>query len=174
MSSPRWITATVVVAAAVGLSAPSVAAAPTPGSADAAFAQAVHQGNLAEIAAGQDAQKNGQDSCVKEVGATLVRDHTELDAEVARLAEKGKVQLPATPTPAQQAALNKVKALAGSTGYDKAWLAAQEDGHTKTLALIDKQIRDGKDAETASAAKKARPVVAMHLAMVRGGTCHIA
>ncbi|MFJ9647564.1 DUF4142 domain-containing protein [Streptomyces sp. NPDC101206] len=172
MRSSRWSTAAVVVAAAVGMSAPSVMAAPSPGSADASFVQAVHQGNLAEIAAGQDAQRNAQDTCVKEAGAVLVRDHTKLDADVSQLARKGNVQLPGTPTPEQQATLNKVKALAGSSGYDRAWLAAQEDGHTKTLALIDKQISTGKDADTTAAAKKARPVVAMHLKMVQGGTCH--
>ncbi|MGW0390424.1 DUF4142 domain-containing protein [Streptomyces sp. NPDC003042] len=172
MRGTRWTTAAVVVAAAVGLGASSVVAAPSPGSADASFVQMAHQGNLAEIEAGKDAQKNGQDTCVKDAGALLVRDHTKLDADLSGLAAKGKVELPDAPTPEQQATLNKVTALAGSSGYDKAWLAAQEEAHTKTLAMIDKQISQGKDAETTDAAKKARPVVAMHLDMVRGGTCH--
>ncbi|MFJ6940402.1 DUF4142 domain-containing protein [Streptomyces sp. NPDC101132] len=159
-----------VVLTSAGLSA--VAAAPSPGSTDAQYVRTAHQGNLAEIAAGQDAQKNAEDTCVKDVGAALVRDHTDLDATISRLAEKGGVSLPDTMTQEQQTALDNVKATAGSPAYDAAWLTAQEDAHTKTLALIDHQISQGTDTETTDAAKKARPVVAKHLDMVRGGTCN--
>ncbi|MFI1453940.1 DUF4142 domain-containing protein [Streptomyces roseus] len=172
MSMSRWSTVTLTAAAVVGLGVLPVMAAPSPGTADAAFVQTAHQGNLPEITAGHDAQKNGQDTCVKDAGAILVRDHTKLDADLSQLAAKGKIQLPDAPSPEQQAASNQVKTMAGSSGYDKAWLAAQEDAHTKTLASIDKQISQGKDADTTAAARKARPVVAMHLEMVRGGTCH--
>ncbi|MFD9420892.1 DUF4142 domain-containing protein [Streptomyces goshikiensis] len=145
---------------------------PGPGESDATYVRMAHQGNLAEIAAGQDAQTNGKDVCVKDVGAALVRDHTKLDADLSALAKQGGVTPPNAPTPEQQAALTAVKAKAGSDAYDKAWLKAQEDAHTKTLALIDKQVSQGKDASTTQAAEKARPVVTMHLNMVRGGTCH--
>ncbi|MET9696798.1 DUF4142 domain-containing protein [Streptomyces sp. NPDC006529] len=162
-----------VCTAALACSGVSVAtAAPDPGSADAYFVQGAHQSNLAEIAAGQDAQKNATTDCVKQVGAALVRDHTKLDADLSALAEKGNVTLSQTPTREQQNTLADVRAKAGSKGYDTAWLATQEAGHSKTLTMIDQQINQGKDSETVTAAKKARPVVVMHLDMVRGGTCH--
>ncbi|WP_051806703.1 DUF4142 domain-containing protein [Streptomyces sp. NRRL F-2664] len=168
----RWLTTAALVAALAGAGLAPAAAAPAPGSSDAEFVRVSHQGNLAEIAAGQDAQKHASSTCVKDVGAALVRDHTKLDAELSALAKKGNVTLPAAPTQEQQAVLKGVQAKAGSLQYDKAWLTAQEAAHTKTLALIDKQISQGTDAETTAAAKKSRPVVAMHLDMVRGGTCH--
>ncbi|MFD3870228.1 DUF4142 domain-containing protein [Streptomyces sp. NPDC058623] len=168
----RWMTTVVLAAALGGVGLSPVAAAPAPGSSDAEYVQMAHQGNLAEIIAGQDAQKNAKDTCVKDAGDTLVRDHTKLDADLSALAAKGKVTLPNAPTAEQQAALADVKAKAGSDAYDKAWLTAQEGAHTKTLALIDQQISQGKDADTIQAAQKARPIVAMHLDMVRGGTCH--
>ncbi|CAL9623007.1 hypothetical protein SUDANB120_05912 [Streptomyces sp. enrichment culture] len=171
MAGIRWAAPAAAAAAVLGLAVPA-AAAPSPGSPDAAFVQAAHQANLAEIAAGQDAQRNGGDTCVKDAGAKLVRDHTELDAELTDLAQEGRLQLPDAPTAEQKAALDKVKAQAGTSGYDKAWLTAQEKAHTATLAAIDKQITDGKDADTVDAAEDARPVVAAHLEMVRGGTCH--
>ncbi|MFD3808134.1 DUF4142 domain-containing protein [Streptomyces sp. NPDC058611] len=126
---------------------------------------------MAEIAAGQDARKNATTTCVKQAGATLVGDHTKLDAELSALAKEGDVSLPGTPTREQQTTLADVRSKA-CPDYDKAWLMAQEAGHTKTLTLIDQQISQGKDTETTAAAKKARPEVAMHLDMVRGGTCH--
>ncbi|WP_079191229.1 DUF4142 domain-containing protein [Streptomyces sp. CB00455] len=167
------VLAIAVFTASLGCSGVSaVAAAPAPDSADARFVQMAHQSNLAEIAAGHDTQTNAKTTCVKEVGAALVRDHTKLDAELSQLAEKSDVSLPKTPTREQQATLADVRSKAGSAAYDKAWLVAQEAGHIKTLMLIDQQISQGKDAETVTAAKEARPVVAMHLDMVRGGTCH--
>ncbi|MGW7318265.1 DUF4142 domain-containing protein [Streptomyces sp. NPDC054865] len=168
----RWIYAVVLAAALSGAGLSPVAAAPTPGSSDAEYVRMAHQGNLTEIIAGQDAQKNAKDTCVKDAGDTLVRDHTKLDADLSALAAKGNVTLPDAPTTEQQAALEDVKAKAGSDAYDKAWLKAQEAAHTKTLALIDKQISQGKDADTTQAAQKARPVVVMHLNMVQGGSCH--
>ncbi|WP_411105242.1 DUF4142 domain-containing protein [Streptomyces sp. cmx-4-9] len=166
------LTIAVFTASLACSSVAAVTAAPAPNTADARFVQMAHQSNLAEIAAGQDAQKNATTACVKQAGATLVSDHTKLDAELSALAKKGDVSLPGSPTREQQMTLADVRSKAGSADYDKAWLMAQDAGHTKTLALIDQQINHGKDTETTTAAKKARPVVAMHLEMVRGGTCH--
>ncbi|WP_411104209.1 DUF4142 domain-containing protein [Streptomyces sp. cmx-4-9] len=168
----RVLTIAVFTASLACSGVAAVAAAPAPDSPDARFVQMAHQSNAAEIAAGQDAQKNATTTCVKQAGATLVKDHTKLDAELAALAKKGDVSLPGTPTREQQTVLAEVRSKAGSPEYDKAGLMAQEAGHTKTLTLIDQQINQGKDADTTAAAKKARPVVAMHLEMVRGGTCH--
>ncbi|MGW0366106.1 DUF4142 domain-containing protein [Streptomyces sp. NPDC002990] len=173
----RFLTAAVISLAVTGLSVPqamaaSAAAPAVVGSQDVAFATMAHQGNLAEIAAGQDAQKNATTSCVKEVGAVLVRDHNKLDADLATLAKQEGITLPTAPTAEQRAALADVQSKAGSRAYDQAWLAVQQDAHTKTLGLIDQEIRQGQDPDVIQAARDARPVVAMHLDMVRGGTCN--
>ncbi|MFJ8647155.1 DUF4142 domain-containing protein [Streptomyces sp. NPDC093546] len=139
---------------------------------DNAFLRASHQGNLAEIAAGQDAQKNATTECVKNVGKVLVRDHTKMDAATKSLADKLGVDLPLAPTAEQQGTLANVMKKAGTSAYDTAWLQAQSAAHEKTLSMIDHQVAHGKNAEVTAAAKSARPVVAMHLDMVRGGTCH--
>lgn len=139
---------------------------------DVMFVKAAHQGNLAEIAAGQDAQKHATTTCVKTVGAVLVRDHGKLDADLKMLAHKVDIALPATPTEEQKQELAAVQAKAGSSAYDAAWLKTQDAAHTKTLALIDQELKAGHNAEVKAAARAARPVVAMHLDMVRGGTCH--
>ncbi len=147
-----------------GLSMTSAYAAPV-SAGDSMFVKAAHQGNLAEIAAGQDARKNATTACVKKVGAVLVRDHTKLDADVKALAAKLNVKLPGAPTPEQKKQLAAVRAKAGTPAYDKAWLKVQEAAHTATLALIDKELSVGQNAEVKAAARSARPVVAMHWAM---------
>ncbi|MCZ1004142.1 DUF4142 domain-containing protein [Streptomyces mirabilis] len=169
----RLLTVAVFAGAITGLCAPQALSVPSVlGQQDTVFITMAHQSNLAEIAAGQDAQKNATTSCVKEVGATLVRDHKKLDASLSTLAKNESVPLPTAPSAEQQATLKSVQAKAGTPDYDKAWLTAQEAGHKKALALIDEEISKGQAASVIAAARGARPVVAMHLEMVKGGTCH--
>ncbi|WP_431954229.1 DUF4142 domain-containing protein [Actinacidiphila sp. bgisy167] len=139
---------------------------------DTAFVRTVHQGNLTEIAAGQDAQAHATTACVKEVGDVLVRDHTTLDADAKALAGKLGIALPTGPSATQNQELASLREKAGSSAYDAAWLKIAEAGHAQTLSLIDREVKTGTNAEVVAAARAARPVVAMHLEMVRGGTCH--
>ncbi len=159
-----------LVVAVSGISVAPAVAAPVSDQ-DAMFVKAAHQGNLAEIAAGQDAQKHATTHCVKTVGTVLIRDHGKLDADLKMLADKLDVMLPSAPTPEQKHELAAVQAKAGTPAYDAAWLKTQDAAHTKTLALIDQELKTGKNAEVMAAARAARPVVAMHVQMVQGGTC---
>ncbi|WP_078591737.1 DUF4142 domain-containing protein [Streptomyces megasporus] len=156
---------------AVGASVAPAVAVEQIGEQDSTFLKAAHQGNLAEIAAGQDALRNARTACVRNVGSILIRDHTRLDAQGKAQADKFGVSLPTAPDPEQQRQLADVRAKAGTDAYDRAWLRVQAASHEKTLALIDQEIRAGQNPEVKAVARAARPVVAMHLEMVRGGTC---
>ncbi|MFF8278818.1 DUF4142 domain-containing protein [Streptomyces lateritius] len=173
MRVTRLTSVTALVIAIAASTAPYAAAA-TVSDQDTGFVRSAHQGNLAEMAAGQDAQKHATSACVKEVGRVLVRDHGKLDADVKALAAKLHIALPAAPTAEQKAELASVRAKAGTSAYDTAWLKSQDAAHTKTLARIDSELKTGHNAEVKAAARAARPVVVMHLDMVRGGVCHAA
>lgn len=90
--------AAALAVAMTAVAAPQAVAAPVSDQ-DTAFVRAAHQGNLTEIAAGQDAQTHAASACVKEVGDVLVRDHTKLDADLKALAGKLGISLPAAPAP---------------------------------------------------------------------------
>ncbi|MGW5421646.1 DUF4142 domain-containing protein [Streptomyces sp. NPDC003943] len=166
-------TALIAAAATAVICAPQALAAEL-NDQDRVFIKAAHQGNLAEIASGQDAQQHVTTSCAKAVGGVLARDQGKLDADVTALAKKLSVPLPAQPALEDEQKLKSVQAKAGTPMYDAAWLDAQEAAHNKTLALIDQELRAGKNSEVFAAAQSARPVVAMHLDLVRGGTRHAA
>ncbi|MEU7301477.1 DUF4142 domain-containing protein [Streptomyces sp. NPDC007206] len=139
---------------------------------DTSFVRAAHQGNLAEIAAGKDAENHATTECVRQVAAKFVTDHTKLDKDVRALAGKLNVSLPSGPSAEQRQSLAAVQGKAGTSAYDTAWLKLQSAAHTKTLAMIDQEISSGSNSAAVAAAKAARPVVKMHLSMVSGGTCH--
>ncbi|MEU6366615.1 DUF4142 domain-containing protein [Streptomyces sp. NPDC046931] len=165
-------TAVATMALAVaGLTAPATAAVPATGP-DATFLKMIHQGNLAEIATAEDAQKHTASTCVKQVADMLVRDHTKFDAVVVALAHSKGIILPSTASADQQKQLTTLKSLHGKRDYNRMWLQGQDTGHRQALALIDKEVSSGKDAKIREAARAARATVAMHLEAVRGGTCH--
>ena len=172
--SVRHLTATVAATLllATAPATPALAEGTAPDqSRDAAFLRAAHQGNLAEIAAGRDAQRHAASACVKKVGRTLVRDHRRLDRQGGRVARQLGVSLPSTPSPEQRQALARVRAQAGGPAYDRAWAQAQARAHRHTLRLIDRELASGDDPRVKAVAKAARPVVARHLDMVRDGVC---
>ncbi|GGL61956.1 hypothetical protein GCM10010129_01870 [Streptomyces fumigatiscleroticus] len=170
----RLLSAAALAAALTGITTPHAVAADRVGELDETLLTQTHQGNLTEITAGHDAQRHATSDCVRKAGAVLVRDHTKLDADGSTLAGRLGVTLPASPSAQQQKDLAAVRAKAGGAAYDAAWLTTQEKAHRETLALLDREIRGGSNAEVRAAARTARPVVAMHLDMVRGGTCHTA
>ncbi|MBZ4319520.1 DUF4142 domain-containing protein [Streptomyces huiliensis] len=139
---------------------------------DDAFLGAVHQANLAEIAAGTDAQKGAVSTCVRETAKVLVRDHSMLDKGVQELARKLKVTLPRSVTPKQEQELKDIHKKARTRAYDNLWLRAQDTAHVRALDLLENEAAHGKDATVRDAAKMARPVVARHLDMVRDCMMH--
>lgn len=161
----RVMTAAAMVLAAATATGTALA---TPCIHDDTFLRTVHQGNMAEIAAGKDAQRYAVSRCVRDVGKVLVRDHRELDDGVADLAHKLDVSLPRSVTSEQRDQLRDIRRKGHSRRYDRMWLKAQEAGHVAVLKLIDEEVKSGKDATVRAGAGAARPVVAKHLDMVRG------
>ena len=51
--------------------------------------------------------------------------------------------------------------------FDKAYVDAMIDGHKKTLDLMDKEAKDGKDADLKAFAEKTAPTVKMHLEAIK-------
>ncbi|WP_424210815.1 DUF4142 domain-containing protein [Streptomyces sp. BI20] len=138
--------------------------------ADRAFVVEVHQGNLFEIQAGQDAAKRGGTDCVRQAGARIAADHRKLDADVTALARKIDVTLPTTPSDQARDTLTELRDTDGA-GYDALWVSTQVTAHEDTLKAIDARVAANTDPAVTAAAKKARPVVAAHLAMLDNGAC---
>ncbi|MCA2225483.1 DUF4142 domain-containing protein [Nonomuraea aurantiaca] len=139
---------------------------------DRTFLRQAHQGNLAEIQAGQAAQDKGASHAVRELGAKLISDHTKMDDDVSRVAKQAGVDLPTQPSAAQRRQLGEVAGKSGEA-FDRAWLAAQIAGHRQSLANGAKELRKGSSPEVKKLATDAKPIVQMHLDLLqeaKGGT----
>lgn len=147
-------------------SASSIRAQSATSAQDRAFMTTIHQGNLAEIAAGGAAERQGASAGVRAMGARLIADHSRLDANLRALAASLNVPLPTTPSAAQQQELARIEALSGSA-FDQAWISSQITGHENALAAIRQEITQGENPQVIQAARTAEPVVLRHLRMLR-------
>ncbi|GEK23438.1 DUF4142 domain-containing protein [Cellulomonas xylanilytica] len=161
MKLTRRLTLTVMVAsAAVVLAAPAALAAPS--AQDQSWMAAAHQGNLAEIAAGQAAVAQASTDTVRQFGQMLIDDHTALDANLTAAANQLGVTLPGSPTPEQQAELASVTAKTGAA-FDTAWITVQIPAHRATLAASQAEVANGTDQTVKDLAAASTPVVEHHL-----------
>ena len=156
------VTAALVVTTVL-TAGPALAA---PSDQDATWLRAAHQGNLAEIAAGNAAQQQATTQEVKGLGAMFVQMHTQLDAGLTPVAQQLGIQLPSAPTAEQQAQLAAVQANSGRA-FDTAWIAQQIGSHSTTLAATQQELSAGSDPTVLAQARTATPVVQQHLAELR-------
>jgi putative membrane protein len=152
--APATALGIVLLAAAPALAAPS--------GQDASWMQAVHQGNLAEIVAGQAAQQQASNGRVRQLGAMFVQDHTQLDNSLTQAAQQLGVQLPSGPTAQQQQELAAVKQKSGQA-FDSAWVSSQTASHQTALAATQQELQAGSDPTVLGLARTAAPVVQKHL-----------
>lgn len=185
MSSTRWPAA--VAAAAIlttGVAcdyhygakqqaspAPPPTATPRPTTAnvsaqDKAWLAATHQGNVAEIEAGQLAQDKSGSAQIQSEGARLVADHMRLDQSLVALAEKVGADLPSGPTAEQAAQQQQLGALTGSE-FDNQLIADLITGHQQAIAATRTQVAHGTNPEVVALAQQALPVMEKHLNMLK-------
>jgi putative membrane protein len=160
----RLVLVPVAVLATVALTASPALAAPS--DQDVTWMQAAHQGNLAEIAAGNAAQQQATTPEVKQLGAMFVQHHTELDTALTQAAQQLGVQLPGGPSPEQQQQLAAVRSQQGMA-FDTAWIAQQIGAHVTTLAATRTELEAGSEPTVLELARTATPVVERHLAELR-------
>lgn len=152
-----------VLGAVVLTSAPALAA---PSDQDVTWMQAAHQGNLAEIAAGNAAQQSATDNQVKQLGAMFVQMHTQLDQALTQAGQQLGVQLPSEPSAAQKQQLAAVQQKSGRA-FDTAWVSQQIGAHETTLAATTRELQNGSEAAVLDLARTATPVVQQHLDQLR-------
>lgn len=133
---------------------------------DTAFAAKAAIGGMAEVALGKMAAAKGTDSKVKDFGNMMVMDHGKANAELMSIAKSKNITLPAGLDAEHQAKSDSLSKLSGKD-FDAAYVNDMIDGHKKTLALMQSEAANGKDADLKSFAAKTAPVVQKHLEKIQ-------
>lgn len=147
--------------------------------------------NLEEIRLGQVAETNSQNKAVQEFGRHMVRDHSRLNDQLARIASQEGLQLPETNSfyvevtseqekPAtelmgqnpeerlRQAQLDaqQLESLTG-TDFDRAYADAMVSGHEKAVQCYEDAVSSLTDPALKRYAEHGLHVVRHHLKMAR-------
>lgn len=133
---------------------------------DADFFKHAAEGGIAEVEAGTLAQSKGSSQAVKDFGAMMVKDHTDANAKLKSIASAENVDLPTSSSVRQMASKAKLEALTGDT-FDKSYIKGQIAAHQQTVALFQKEIASGSDAQAQAFAKETLPTVKAHLKKIR-------
>jgi putative membrane protein len=141
-----------VAALSAGSNAARAAGAP-PSTAD--VLNKLHHSNQKEIEMGKVAEDKGQSKEVKKFGKTLVKDHTDADKKVTKLAKDEKIDLADMPAMKDE--------MPAGAGFDAAFSKSMLEDHKKDVAAAT----DARDNTTDDKLKKLLttivPVLQKHL-----------
>ena len=134
--------------------------------ADEKFVEKAASGGMAEVQAAQLAQQKSQDAKVKEFAQQMITDHTANNQQLTTLAQQKGVTVPTALDDKDQKDIDKLTKLDGKK-FDKAYLKAQVKGHEDMLKLMQKEAKNGKDADLKSFADTTSAAVQKHLDMAK-------
>ncbi|MGZ3257497.1 MAG: DUF4142 domain-containing protein [Croceibacterium sp.] len=119
------------------------------------------KGDNGAIANGTLAAQHGSTAAVRELGATLVRDHSASKAEAIAAGDQVGVGTPTDMTAPARHLQRQLLRLSGPE-FDRVFLKALIKDHRKAIAKFEEQRRSG-DAVTRKLAEDALPHLSEHL-----------
>lgn len=124
---------------------------------DTVFLKQAAAGGMKEVQMGRQAEKNGQSAPVKDMGRTLVSDHTTLNKEITTLARRKGITL---------AGSEQLPDMKGST-FDRDFVHMSIEAHNNDIKLFQGEANNGEDPEVKALAQKALPVLRHHMMMAK-------
>jgi putative membrane protein len=132
---------------------------------DTHFVKVAVIAGMSEISDGKLATHMG-DSAVKNIGTTMISDHTKASDQLMSIA-KEKGILPPMQVDSKHAAIHaELKILRGSA-FDREYLKTELRGHEMTIAAFKAEASTGSDPDLTAFATATLPTLQMHLSMIK-------
>ncbi|MBV9724756.1 MAG: DUF4142 domain-containing protein [Gammaproteobacteria bacterium] len=136
------------------------------GSPDHSFYRSIAEGGMAEVDLGKLAEQKSTDPKVKHFAQMMVTDHSAANEKLDALATSKQAAVPKKLDTSHEAEKAKLASLSGKS-FDKAYIEGQVRDHEKTVALLEKEISSGQDADAKAFAQSVLPTVKHHLEEAR-------
>jgi len=133
---------------------------------DQHFAKKATAGGLAEVNLGNLAAKQASDPAVKRFATHMVKDHSKANKELLKLANAKKISVATTMGAEHKKLMDKLGKLSGAE-FDRVYMEGQVKDHKDTIALFEKEAKNGTDEDLRDWAKKTLPTLRMHLKMAQ-------
>ncbi|HEY8048248.1 MAG TPA: DUF4142 domain-containing protein [Ramlibacter sp.] len=133
---------------------------------DREFMEDAAKGDMFEVQFGQLAASKASDPAVKDLGSTLVQDHTKSSDELKQIAQSKNVKMPDKPSWGQRHELSKLGKLSGQK-FDQEFARYSVKDHQDDIKKFQKEAGKAKDPDVKAFAEKTLPVLRKHLEMAQ-------
>ena len=159
---PKSLTIALATASVVWLATHAQAAPISPQ--DQQFVIDAAQTNIAEVGAGKLALQKGTSPAIKQLGQTLITDHTRAEDQLQQIAQQHGLQLPQTPNQEQQTMAGRLsQTKPGRESFDTAFAQDMVAGHQKAISEFQQEAQTTQDPTLRSYAQNTLPVLQKHL-----------
>jgi putative membrane protein len=117
---------------------------------------------LTEVSLGKLASEESANSKVKSFVKMMVKDHTNADHELKKLASDKNITLPDSLSQSSRKECDDLKEKEGKA-FDKAYIDKMVDGHEKVLNQFEDMEKHGTDLDLKAFVTKTIPVIKEHL-----------
>jgi putative membrane protein len=133
---------------------------------DAKFIMEAASGGMLEVMLGKLASERATDPDVKKFGERMVTDHTKVNKELEKVAEKKGVKLPKDLDKKHQEVYDMLSKLKGAD-FDRAYMKHMVKDHEEDVSEFRKITKDAKDDDVKTFATKTLPVIEEHLKLAK-------
>jgi len=130
------------------------------------FVKKAASGGILEVQLGKLAASQGENPDVKKFGERMVTDHTKANDELKTLAQKKGITIPNELMKDHQQTYDMFKNMRGAE-FDKAYMKQMVKDHQDTVALFEKEAKEGKEEQFRAFAERTLPTLKEHLTMSR-------
>jgi putative membrane protein len=132
---------------------------------DKAFVRKAEEGNMAEVKLGKLAQEKSNSEDIKQFGAKMVEDHTQLSNQMKPIAQEMGVTSPSELSKKDQQTVSKLENLSGAA-FDKAYIKNMMKDHKKDLSEFRDTAQRTQNSQLKQAAQQGAQVIDQHLQMI--------
>lgn len=136
------------------------------GSEDIEFVLDAAKGGMAEVELGKLAADRAQNDEVKKFAQRMVDDHTKANDQLKQIAESKSIKLPTDLEAKDKALMQRLEKLNGAA-FDRAYMNAMVNDHTKDVNEFKKEANAGRDSQVKSFASSTLPTLEEHLQQAR-------
>lgn len=144
-----------------GVATAAKAAPDAPNATDRMFAMTVGQGNVAEIQASRLALKQSKNPAVRDVAKMLIKQHGEAQTSLMQAGARTHVRVPDNTDAGHKAMYRKLTHLSGPA-FDKMYLTGLVHDHYATIALFNRELKDGSNSTIHGFAARYLPDIETH------------
>lgn len=123
-------------------------------------------GGMAEVELGKLASQKATSAEVKQFGETMVKDHSAVNEQLAKLAQQDGVALP-TEVDAKHKKLKDKLAKKEGADFDKAYIDEMVKDHKKDISMFQKEAKKGDNTQLKNFAAQTLPKLQEHLKMAQ-------